>query len=459
MSETDYDTIVIGAGSGGNACAYALAAAGQRVAVIERERVGGECAYWACVPSKVLLRSAHPNAQSATTPGSREARAGAPHFPAAAAWRTDMVDSYRDDDHARELREAGATLIRGDARVLGPGHVRVNATEYRAQSLVIATGSENDEPHIEGLAGRPYWTSRDATSAGEVPQALIILGGGAVGIELAQIFARYGSSVTLVESSPQLLSDDDPDGAAYIARALEHDGVSVRTGASATSVRYDASSVHLSIEGSSEIVGTQLCVAVGRRPRTQDFGLESLGVTFDAKGAIEIDERCMAAPRTYAIGDVTGVGMFTHVAKYQARIAAATILGKTARASYDAIPRCVYTAPEFASVGMTRERAASEGRDLVVSFVDFSEITRPTIDSDPPVTGAISLFADAASLQLVGGWMIGPSASETIGFIGAAIRARTPLETLLDTILPYPTYSEGLYVALDRIAHKAQAIA
>jgi pyruvate/2-oxoglutarate dehydrogenase complex dihydrolipoamide dehydrogenase (E3) component len=447
-----FDVIVIGAGSGGVACATALASGGKQVAVIERERVGGECAFWACLPSKVLLRSSEPNAQSATVPGSRDARSGVPAFSVAAAWRTSMVDDYRDAEHASELTKTGVTLLRGNAMIVDRERVRVNDTEYRYKTLVVATGSEDAKAPVEGLADAPFWTTRDATSASAVPNRLIFLGGGAASVELAQVYARYGSRVTVVETAARILIEEDPGAAELIAKALENDGVVLRVASKAKQVEWHDGTARLSLDSGETIEADRLCVATGRTMRTDGFGLENTGATI-TDGCLVIDETCRAAENVYAVGDVTGKALFTHVAKYQARIAAAAILGSPAKAHFDAIPRCVYTSPELAATGITREQAAKKGLRLKTARVTFDEITRPAVYSDPPVDGALELFANASTGAIAGGWMVGPTASETIGFITSAIRTAAPLANLLDVIQPYPTFSEALYVALDRLAH------
>ena len=453
-----YDVIVLGGGPAGLACAYALAAGGKRVAIVERELVGGECAYWACVPTKALLRAAAPNAESAVVPGSREARAGVPAFAPAAAWRTSLVSDYDDGDHVRELETARIVLLRGEASIVRRGCVRLDDRELTCETIVVATGSTDTPPPLEGLRdGGAFWMSRDASAATSVPASLIVLGGGAVGVEFAQLFARFGSRVTLVEPSSHVLPSEDADAAGLLAAQLVRDGVDVRTGKKPERVTWHDDGVSVHLPGGETLVAARVAALTGRSPNSADIGLENAGVACDDRGAIRVDETCRAADGVFAVGDVTNVAPYTHAAKYQGRIAAATILGSHARARYDAVPRCVYTSPEVASVGTTRATADESGAGVLSARVDFDEVTRPVLHSDPPADGALELFADPETGALVGGWIVGPFASESIGFVTSAIVARTPLATLLDVIQPYPTYGEAFYVALDRLARSLTA--
>ena len=451
--ERAFDTIVIGGGSGGVACATALTQGGQRrVALIERERVGGECAFWACVPSKVLLRSEQALADCARVPGSRRAGDPKPDFASAAAWRTSMVDGYDDAHHAAELAEAGVTLLRGAARIAGPGAIELDSKRYEGKDIVIATGSADRIPKIDGIELVPYWTSREATAATELPKRLLVLGGGAVGVELGQMFARYGCAVTLIEGGPHVLPEESETLAALLAAALGRDGIAIVTGAQVGSVAASAGAVTLRLKDGREFEAEKLLVATGRTPRTKDLGLESVGIEPSESGCITIDDTCKAADGIYAIGDVTGKAMFTHAAKYQARVAAATILGKTARASYDAVPRCTFTDPEAASVGTNVEEARKRGIDAVSANVMFDEITRPSIYFEGGAKGAVELIGDRTRKAVIGGWIVSPMASEMIGFVSVAIRTGASFDALLDVIQPYPTFSEAFYVALDRLA-------
>ncbi len=313
------------------------------------------------------------------------------------------MSAYADDDHATELRAANVTLVRGDARIVRSGCVAVDDREITCDAIVIATGSEDRLPPIDGLVpGRPFWTSREASAAGEVPKRLIILGGGPIGVEFAQIFAQYGSDVTIVETAEHLLPTEDVATAELLTKQLEHDGITIHTNAKATSVMWSQEIVTLALADGTSLQAERLLVVTGRKPRVAGFGIETLGVTFDDDGEITIDPTGRAADGVYAVGDVTNVGPFTHVAKYQGRIAAASILGSHAHARTDAIPRCIYTTPEVASVGLTREQAEKAGTILATARVDFDEVTRPVLQADPPPKGALELFADAKTGAIVG---------------------------------------------------------
>jgi pyruvate/2-oxoglutarate dehydrogenase complex dihydrolipoamide dehydrogenase (E3) component len=448
-----YDAVVIGAGPGGEVCAAALAKGGMSVAIIERERVGGECAFWGCIPSKTLLRSFQPAAEARQTPGSRNAVSGDLSFDSAAQWRSDNVDHYDDASHLPFLHENHVELIRGEAHVSAQNKVTIGGEEVEFGRLVIATGSDAAIPHLPGLQNGAYWTNREATAATEVPPRLVVLGGGAVGVELAQVFARYGSRVTILESAMRILSSEDDDVAFALGKALQTDGVELRTQAPAKSVRASGTGVSVEADG-RWIEGDRLLVATGRTPRSSGFGFERLGVALDRRGAIKIDERCRAAENAYAVGDVTGVAMFTHVAKYQGRIAAAAALGKPSPAKYDAIPRCIFTVPEVAAVGPTARELAEKKIDAVSATAGFDEVARSVLYEEETVAGLLRLTADRGRGVLVAGAIVGPMASEMVGIITAAIRNQTPLRALLDVVQPFPTFSEVFFSAAERLAEQ-----
>ncbi|HEY5094586.1 MAG TPA: NAD(P)/FAD-dependent oxidoreductase [Candidatus Eremiobacteraceae bacterium] len=448
-----FEAIVIGGGSGGLAAATALKQGGmRRVAVVERERVGGECAFWACVPSKVLLRAEQPVTDGKRVPGSKPLSDERPDFAQAAAWRTTMVDQYSDAIHASELAKAHVDLLRGTARIESAGIVSVDGERYRAKHIVIATGSTDAIPDIQGLNDCPYWLSRDATAADAVPERLVVLGGGPVGVELGQMFARFGAEVVLIESSSHIIHNESAGIAEILTQLLKNDGVTISTGAKAVSVACDESSVSVHLDNGKTISASKLLVATGRKARTVDLGLELVGITVDDGGNIPIDDSCRAAADVYAVGDVTGKAMFTHTAKYQSRIAVAAILGHPEKSSYDAVPRCIFTDPEVASVGKTQEQAREAGIDAIYARVNFDEITRPALYFEDIAKGAVELIADKTTRRLIGGWIVGPMASEMTGFISLAIQSGAEFDTLLSIIQPYPTFSEAFFVAVDRLA-------
>jgi pyruvate/2-oxoglutarate dehydrogenase complex dihydrolipoamide dehydrogenase (E3) component len=453
-AQDGFDAIVIGAGPGGSLCAIELATAGLRVAIVERERVGGECSYWGCVPSKTLLRSIDPRCQSSRVPGSREAVTGAASFAKAASWRDENADNYDDGLHAQRITDAGATILRGTASISEGRHVRVDGAEYTFEHLVVATGSAPQILQIDGLSDVPFWTNREATAASAVPTRLIVLGAGAVGVELAQMFARYGSGVTVIDRSERILPNEDARVAKYLQEQLAAEGVAFKFGAKASSVSFAAGLFKVVVDG-RRLEAEHLLVAAGRTPRTADLNLERLGVRFDEKGAVIVDDACRAANDVYAIGDVTNVGlMFTHVAKYQARIAAANILGRDARARYDAVPRCIFTDPEIGAVGRSAAELRAAGVRAVEVTVAYDEVARSVLYTEETTRGLLTLTAQAERHTLAGGAFVGPLATEMAGMLATAVRSELPVDTLADVVQAFPTFSELFYVGIEKLANE-----
>jgi dihydrolipoamide dehydrogenase len=438
-----YDAVVIGAGPGGEVVASRLASAGRRVALAERELIGGECAYWACIPSKTLLRPVDVRAEA-----TRAAGIGTPprRWPDAAAYRDFMIRNLDDAKQLEDYRRDGVAVYKAPARIAAPGRVEVAGATLLSERIVVATGSDAVLPPIDGLRRAECWTNREATTLADIPEAAVVLGGGPVGIELGQMLRRYGARVTIVESAPRLLAREDPAVSELIGEALADDGIEVLTDARAVAV--DGSRVQL--EGGNRLGPARLVVAVGRAPRVEGLGLEAAGVRADEHG-IAVDERCRAAEGVWAVGDVTGVMPFTHVAKYQARIACDDIAGRDVRADYDGVPRVVFSDPEVAASGRTAGQARAEGRDVATARIRLPELlARPwTYEREP--RGELELVADRTRGVLIGAWAVAPLAAEWIHPAALAIRAAVPLRTLRDFPAQFPTFTEAYLAAVERL--------
>jgi pyruvate/2-oxoglutarate dehydrogenase complex dihydrolipoamide dehydrogenase (E3) component len=436
-----YDAVVIGAGPAGEVIAGELADAEMSVAICERELVAGECSFWACIPSKTLLRPGEAIAEARHAPGAREAVTGKLDSASAFEWRNFMVGDWKDDDKVEWLDEKGIRLYRGDARIEGPGKVAIAEETIETERIILATGSEPVIPPIDGLQElEGLWTNREATGAKEVPERLIVLGGGPVGVELGQAFARMGASVAIAEGEDRLLSKESERAGELLGDALEAEGIELKLGAKASAAEPRADGYALSFEDGSELRGEKLLVATGRRPRIDRLGLENAGIEPDEKGNVEVDERLRAGDGVWAIGDVAGIMPFTHVGKYQARIAAADILGRKARADYRAIPRVVFTDPQVAAVG--EPEGEREGSASLESVARTSTYTREYAERP----GFLTLFADGD--RLTGAVAVGPEAGEWLQQATLAIRAEVPIATLRDVIQPFPTFSEAFVSAL-----------
>jgi len=433
--------VVLGAGVTGEAFAAALRrlAPDAEIVVVERELVGGECSYWACIPSKTLLRPLDVLARAKRAPGAAEA-VSAVDAARVFRWR-DEVAEKDDTSQVEWLGKQGAELVRGTGVVAEPGLVRVDGRELPYDHLLVATGSLPVAPPVEGLAEANHWGSREATSASAVPESVAVVGGGAVGCELAQLYSRLGARVTLVQNGPHLLPRNDPEAGAMLAEAFEDEGIEVRLGAKATRVDGDGGShFRLELEGEAPVEAERLLVATGRKPRVEGFGLEQLDVSIERKGIV-VDERLRAGEGVWAAGDVTGVALFTHVGKYQGRIAAANVAGLDARADYRAIPAAVFTDPQVASVGDT------SGEGAVTSSWKIESVSRTSTYQKPKRPGILKLYADPERRVLVGATAVGPEAGEWIGQLTLAVRAQVPVDVLRDTIQPFPTFSEAVYFA------------
>jgi len=446
-----FDAIVIGAGISGETCAHRLSHAGMRVALIERDRIGGETAYWASIPSAPLFGPANPRWRAQQAAGTASPAVGWPH---SLLSREAVLRYVQEAAQIDALAREGGAFISAEARLAGPGRVDVGAQQLEAAHIVIATGSAPRIPAIPGLAAVDFWTNREATLSDAVPPTVIILGGEAQAIELGQMFRLSGADVTLITQHTGLVRHEDPDIGQLLVQHLQQHGIRVLLGrAIVRAVRADDEGCALTLDDGSLARGRQVVVASGRIPRTDGLGLERVGAHLGPHGVV-VDECCRAAAGVWAVGDVTGVVPLSHVAQYQARVAADAILGRAHPADYVAVPRVYFTDPQLAATGLTRAQIRQQGLNALSVTMDLAE-QRERRGHSPaayqPPGERLTLHADRTRGILVGAWAVAPEAGEWIQFAALAIRAAIPLAVARDMLEQFPAFGDVYLSAIDRL--------
>jgi pyruvate/2-oxoglutarate dehydrogenase complex dihydrolipoamide dehydrogenase (E3) component len=442
------DVVVVGLGVGGEEVAGKLAEAGLRVVGVEHNLVGGECPYWGCVPSKMMIRAGNTLAEARRVPRLAGDSSVSPDWaPVAKRIREEATDDWDDKVAVDRFVGKGGIFVRGYGTIVGPGRVMVDETVYEAaRGIVIATGTAAAVPPIDGLAGTPYWTNREAIECETLPESLVVLGGGAIGLELAQVFARFGVRVTIVEAADRLIAMEEPESSALAASALSDDGIEILTGVSASHVRFsETEGFVIDLQGHDAVTGEKLLVATGRQARLGDLGLETIGLDPSARW-LSVDERMRAGDRVWGVGDVVGHGVFTHMAMYEAGIAIRDILGQDGPpADYRAVPRVTFTDPEIGAVGLTEAEARSRGLPVRIGSSDVAASARGWIHKAGNA-GFIKLIESDG--VLVGATSAGPTGGEVLSALTLAVHASVPLPVLRSMVYAYPTFHRAIEDAL-----------
>ena len=443
MSEQQCDVVVVGLGPGGEALASRLAKAGLDVVAVEAELVGGECPYWGCIPSKMFIRAANALAEARRIDVLAGHAEVTPDFaPVARRIRDEATADWDDTAAVHRLTAAGARLVRGHGRLAGQRTVEVETSDgveriVASRGVVLNTGTTPAVPPIDGLADTPFWTNRDALQATAAPASLVVIGGGAIGLELAQAFARFGSDVVVLEAAPRILAPEEPESSELITDVLTSEGMDVRAGVTIDGVAHDGEQFHVTC-GDLTFEADELLLAAGRKARIDDVGLDTVGV--DASGRfLQVDDDQRVTDGLWAIGDIVGRGAFTHVSMYQSERAARSILGETQEAYDTSLPRVTFTDPEVGGVGLTEQQARDQGISVDVTTSSVAASSRGFVHG-PGNEGLIKLVVDTDRDVLVGATSIGPTGGETLAGLAVAVRAEVPMSALRNSIYAYPTY-------------------
>jgi pyruvate/2-oxoglutarate dehydrogenase complex dihydrolipoamide dehydrogenase (E3) component len=443
MSEQQCDVVVVGMGPGGEALAARLAKAGLSVVAVEAELVGGECPYWGCIPSKMLIRAANALAEARRVDRVAGHAEVTPDFtPVAKRVREEATDDWDDTVAADRLADAGIRLVRGHGRLAGDRVVEVETADgverlVAARGVVLNTGTTPTVPPIDGLADTPYWTNREAVAATAAPESLVVIGGGAIGLELAQAFSRFGSDVAVLEVAPRILGPEEPESSELLTDVLQAEGMGIHAGISIDGVAHDGERFHVTC-GDVTFEAEQLLVAAGRTSRLQDIGLDTVGVD-DPGRFLEVDDDQLVQDGLWAIGDIVGRGAFTHVAMYQSERAARAILGEHQEPYDTSLPRVTFTDPEVGGVGLTEQQARDKGIAVEVATSSVASSARGFVHGVGN-EGLIKLVIDTDRDVLVGATSVGPTGGETLAGLAVAVRAEVSLSTLRNSIYAYPTY-------------------
>jgi pyruvate/2-oxoglutarate dehydrogenase complex dihydrolipoamide dehydrogenase (E3) component len=461
MPGAEVDVVVVGMGPGGEDVGARLARAGLDVVGVDGRLVGGECPYYACIPTKIMIRATDALGEARRVP----VLAGAADVtqdwaPVARRIRDEATDNWDDRVAVERFESAGGTFVRGWGRITAPREVTVTTPDGTEQvftarrGVVLNTGTDPAVPAVDGLAETPYWTNRDAVTVEEVPGSLVVLGGGPVGCELAQVFSRFGAKVTIVQHGDRLVPADEPEAGELLAKSFAEEGITVRTGLSAARVSFESGQFQVKLDNGEVVNAERMLVAAGRKTDMKALGIGAAGLDDSARG-VTVDERMRAADGLWAIGDITGHGAFTHMSMYQARIAAADILGTDGEeaevADYRATPHVTFTDPEVGSVGMTEATARERGLNVRVGFSELQNSSRGFVHKVGN-SGFIKVVEDADRGVLVGATAVGPNGGEILGALVVAVHAEVPVKLLRQMIYAYPTFHRAIEDAIGKLA-------